>query len=153
MRVQAGGDAERAPTEKSVSTLDLVRNPTRRNLGELSFRLGIPLGALILALLAIPLSFVNPRAGRSMNLLLALLIYMCYANMMSIAQASIAQSRITFVVGTLGVHTLDGQWDFSLWGNNLTDEYYWLSVTQNANTIIRFPGKSATWGASLTYRF
>jgi len=105
MRVQAG-DAERAPTEKSVSTPDLVRNPTRRNLGELSFRLGIPLGALILALLAIPLSFVNPRAGRSMNLLLALLIYMCYANMLSIAQASIAQSRITFVAGTLGVHTL-----------------------------------------------
>ena len=105
MRVQAG-DAQRAPTEKSVSTLDLVRNPTRRNLGELSFRLGIPLGAMILALLAIPLSFVNPRAGRSMNLLLALLIYMCYANMLSIAQASIAQSRITFVTGVLGVHAL-----------------------------------------------
>jgi lipopolysaccharide export system permease protein len=105
MRVQAG-DAQRAPTEKSVATLDLVRNPTRRNLGELSFRLGIPLGALILALLAIPLSFVNPRAGRSMNLVLALLIYMSYANMLSIAQASIAQSRITFATGVLGVHTL-----------------------------------------------
>jgi lipopolysaccharide export system permease protein len=106
MRVQAGHEAERAPTEKSVSTIDLMRNPTRRNLGELSFRLGIPLGALILALLAIPLSFVNPRAGRSMNLLLALLVYMCYANMLSIAQASIAQSRITFVTGALGVHAL-----------------------------------------------
>lgn len=106
MRVQAGDAAQRAPTEKSVATLDLVRNPTRRNLGELSFRLGIPLGALILALLAIPLSFVNPRAGRSMNLVLALLIYMSYANMLSIAQASIAQSRITFSTGVLGVHTL-----------------------------------------------
>jgi len=54
---------------------------------------------------------------------------------------------------TVGVHTLDGKWDLTFWGNNLTDEYYWLSVTQNANTIIRFPGKTRTYGASLTYRF
>ncbi len=54
---------------------------------------------------------------------------------------------------SIGVHTLDGRWDLSFWGNNLTDEYYWLAVTQNANTIIRFPGKTRTYGASLTYRF
>jgi len=54
---------------------------------------------------------------------------------------------------TLGIHTLDQKWDLTLWGNNLTDEYYWLSVTQNANTIVRFPGKTRTYGASLTYRF
>ena len=55
--------------------------------------------------------------------------------------------------GSIGVHTLDGRWDLTFWGNNLTDEYYWLAVTQNANTIIRFPGKTRTYGASLTYRF
>lgn len=105
MRIESS-EARRAPTEKSVPTSDLVRNPTRRGLGELSFRLGVPLGALILALLAIPLSFVNPRAGRSLNLLMALLVYMCYSNLLSIAQASIAQSRISFVAGVLGVHSL-----------------------------------------------
>lgn len=105
MRI-ALSEARRAPTEKSVPTVELVRNLTRRNQGELSFRLGIPIGALVLALLAIPLSFVNPRAGRSMNLLLALLVYMSYSNMLSIAQASIAQSRISFAAGVLGVHAL-----------------------------------------------
>jgi len=69
-----------------------------------SWRLGLPASALILSLLAIPLSFVNPRAGRSMNLVLALLIYMAYNNLLSITQASIAQSRVSFVVGVLGVH-------------------------------------------------
>jgi lipopolysaccharide export system permease protein len=39
-----------------------------------------------------------------MNLVLALLIYMAYSNLLSIAQASIAQSRISFAAGTLGVH-------------------------------------------------
>jgi iron complex outermembrane recepter protein len=54
---------------------------------------------------------------------------------------------------TFGFHTLDEHWDLTFWGNNLTDEYYWVSVTQNANTVIRFAGKSRTYGASLTYRF
>ncbi len=54
---------------------------------------------------------------------------------------------------TLGIHTLDGHWDLSFWGNNLFDEYYWLQVTQNANTIFRFAGKTRTYGTSLTYRF
>ena len=94
----------RAPTTKTAPTLDLLRDRIPANLAELSWRIGLPASALILSLLAIPLSFVNPRAGRSMNLLLALLIYMAYNNLLSIAQASIAQSRISFAVGVLGVH-------------------------------------------------
>jgi lipopolysaccharide export system permease protein len=61
--------------------------------------------ALVLSLLAIPLSFVNPRAGRSMNLVLALVLYMTYSNLLSITQASIAQSRVSITVG-LAVHIL-----------------------------------------------
>jgi lipopolysaccharide export system permease protein len=98
--------APRTPTTKSLSTLELLRESTPRNLAELSWRLGIPTATLILSLLAIPLSFVNPRAGRSMNLVLALLIYMTYSNLLSMTQASIAQSRISPVVGLLGVHAL-----------------------------------------------
>ena len=96
--------APRAPTTKSVSTLELLREPVPPNLAELSWRIGLPASALILALLAIPLSFVNPRAGRSMNLVLALLIYMTYSNLLSIVQASIAQSRLDFTTGLWGVH-------------------------------------------------
>jgi lipopolysaccharide export system permease protein len=100
MRIEtAESRAPRAPTTKSISTLELLSEPTRPNLAELSWRLGLPAAALILALLAIPLSFVNPRAGRSMNLVLALLIYMTYSNLLSITQASIAQSRVSLAVG------------------------------------------------------
>jgi len=107
MRIEtAETQAPRAPTTKSVSTLELLRDPTPPNLAELSWRLGLPASALILSLLAIPLSFVNPRAGRSMNLMLALLIYMTYSNLLSITQASIAQSRIATAAGLLGVHAV-----------------------------------------------
>jgi lipopolysaccharide export system permease protein len=105
MRVDAlEGRAPRAPTTKALSTAALVRDPTSANLAELSWRVGLPTSALILTLLAIPLSFVNPRAGRSMNLVLALLIYMAYSNLLSITQAQIAQSRVSLPLGMLGVH-------------------------------------------------
>ena len=105
MRVDAiEGRAARAPTTKAVSTFSLLREPTPAHMAELAWRVGLPASALILTLLAIPLSFVNPRAGRSMNLVLALLIYMAYSNLLSITQAQIAQSRLSLPVGLLGVH-------------------------------------------------
>jgi lipopolysaccharide export system permease protein len=103
MRIEIGQGGPRAPTTRTTSTPELVRDPTPRNLAELSWRVGLPMSAFILCLLAIPLSFVNPRAGRSMNLVLALLVYMTYSNLISIAQASIAQGRLNFALG-LAVH-------------------------------------------------
>lgn len=105
MRVEVGQLAARAPTTKTAATSDLLLEPTPRHQAELFWRIGLPVSALVLALLAIPLSYVNPRAGRSMNLVLALLIYMSYSNLLSIVQASIAQSRMHFAVG-LGVHAI-----------------------------------------------
>jgi lipopolysaccharide export system permease protein len=96
MRVELGAAAARAPTTKTASTVDLVQQPNPRNLSELSWRVNLPVSALILSLLAIPLSFVNPRAGRSMNLVMAILIYMTYNNLLSIVQAWIAQARVSF---------------------------------------------------------
>jgi lipopolysaccharide export system permease protein len=104
MRIESADPAARAPTTKTMSTLDLLRDPSSRNLGELSWRVGLPASALILCLLAIPLSFVNPRAGRSMNIVLAILVYMVYSNLLSIMQATIAQDRINVFAGMWGVH-------------------------------------------------
>ncbi|MBI3937662.1 MAG: LPS export ABC transporter permease LptF [Betaproteobacteria bacterium] len=104
MRVETYEAKLEQPSTKAMSTVDLLRNPVPVNLAELTWRVGLPVSALILALLAIPLSFVNPRAGRSMNLVLALLVYMVYSNFLSIAQAWVAQSRISLATGLWGVH-------------------------------------------------
>ncbi|MGE0875092.1 MAG: LptF/LptG family permease, partial [Burkholderiales bacterium] len=68
------------------------------------WRVGVPISALILALLAIPMSFVNPRAGRSVNLVFALLTYMVYSNLLSVSQARVAQGRMPFSTGWWLVH-------------------------------------------------
>jgi lipopolysaccharide export system permease protein len=81
-----------------------MSNPTPVNLAELVWRIGIPVSALVLVLLAIPMSFVNPRAGRSINLLFALLTFMVYSNLLSVSQARVAQGRLDFSVGVWMVH-------------------------------------------------
>jgi lipopolysaccharide export system permease protein len=57
-----------------------------------------------LVLLAIPLSFVDPRAGRSLNLIFALMIYVIYNNILSIFQAWVTQGRFDANIGLWPVH-------------------------------------------------
>jgi lipopolysaccharide export system permease protein len=106
MRIEAFEAKRELPTVKSLDTLDLFKLNTRPAQGELSWRFGLPLSALILSLLAIPLAFVNPRGGRSMNLMLALLVYVVYSNCMSMVQAWVVQGRVGIVTGMLGLHAL-----------------------------------------------
>jgi lipopolysaccharide export system permease protein len=80
------------------STFDLLADPTPRAKGELVWRIGLVLSVMSLAILAIPLSFVNARAGRSANLIVALLVYFVYNNLMNIVQSSTARGRIPFGV-------------------------------------------------------
>jgi len=91
---------------KGLSTLELLRNPIPAHIAEFTWRSGLPIMAVILALAAIPLSFVNPRMGRSLNYVFAVLLYMMYSNLMSIVQAWIAQGRLAPVIGFWIVHAL-----------------------------------------------
>lgn len=104
MRVEPYEAKFDVPSPKSLSTPALFKHPTPENMGEWVWRMGLPLSALLLALLAIPLSFVNPRAGRSINLVLAFLIYMVYSNMLSISQAWVVQQKIGLMQGMWAVH-------------------------------------------------
>lgn len=106
MRIETVESSGMEKTAKSLTTLELLQNPTNLNKGELLWRIGIPVAALLLALLAIPLSFVNPRAGRTNNLIFALLTFMIYSNLLSVSQAWVAQGRVSFALGVWAVHAL-----------------------------------------------
>jgi lipopolysaccharide export system permease protein len=82
----------------------LLREPTPFHRGELLWRIGLPVVALLLALLAIPLGYVNPRVGRSANLIVAVLVFLLYHNGMSIVQAWVQQERLSFGVGVWATH-------------------------------------------------
>src|SRR5690606_36966416 len=93
-----------AETPRGLSLKRLIEEPTPINLGELLWRIGIPVSALVLSLLAIPLSFVNPRAGRANNLIFAVLAFMIYSNLISLSQAWVARDKLPFELGVWSVH-------------------------------------------------
>jgi len=103
-RIEAKESAQPVLGHAQKSTLELIETPSNDNLGELVWRTSLPVSALILALLAVPMSFVNPRAGRSLNLIFALLIYLVYSNLISVSQAQVSQGKLSFVVGSTAVH-------------------------------------------------
>ncbi|WP_026686697.1 LPS export ABC transporter permease LptF [Azovibrio restrictus] len=94
--------AERTP--KTMPLWDLLQGDGVREQGEVLWRFGLPLSALLLALLAIPLSFVNPRAGRSMNMLLSIVVFTLYNNLLSISQAWVAREQLPFEVAVWAPH-------------------------------------------------
>ncbi|HYD33787.1 MAG TPA: LPS export ABC transporter permease LptF [Methylophilaceae bacterium] len=91
---------------KSNSELLRERDQNPRSNAELQWRLAIPISAFVLVLLAVPLSFVDPRSGRSANLMMALLIYVIYNNLLSISQAWLAQGKLSPIIGLWPVHIL-----------------------------------------------
>ena len=105
-RIETAENKEPQLSHKSMTTTQLLATPTPVNLGEVLWRVGIPVSAAILVLLAIPMSFVNPRAGRSVNLLFALFTYIVYSNLLSVSQARVSQARMEFGIGLWLVHAL-----------------------------------------------
>jgi lipopolysaccharide export system permease protein len=103
-RIETKEEEQPRFSQKTQPTWGLITNPTNQNLAELLWRIGIPISALVLALLAIPMSFVNPRAGRSINLAFALFTYILYSNLLSISQARVSQGRWDFGFGWWIVH-------------------------------------------------
>jgi len=87
-----------------INVLLSVHSPT--NNAEIQGRIATPISALILVLLAIPLSFVDPRSGRSSNVAMAVLIYIIYINMISIAQAWLVQEKISPIIVLWPVHLI-----------------------------------------------
>lgn len=95
---------KQAQTPRTTSTVDLLRDPSPANLAEWAWRLGYPISALLLAVFAVPASHMNPRAGRSLNVIFALLVYTVYSNLIGLSESWINQQKLSVVTSMLLVH-------------------------------------------------
>jgi lipopolysaccharide export system permease protein len=110
----------------AMATADLITTPTTFTRGELLGRISAPITCLMLILLAIPLGFVNPRAGSAANLIIALLIFITYTNLVSLVQASVSKGKINFMVAWWPLHLVVGLWVLSMfaWRLNVNHRYH-----------------------------
>jgi lipopolysaccharide export system permease protein len=96
--------AEQAARAKTTGALLKENTPVAR--AELLLRIAQPLVAVLLTLLAVPLAYLNPRVGRSFNLILAVLAFLLYNNGLSITKAWVQRGSLPFGVGVWLVHAI-----------------------------------------------
>jgi len=104
IRIEAREAKAEEPNSRRLSTWGLISQPTPERIAELHWRLALPIAALILALMAIPLAFVNPRSGASWNLILAMLVFFLYYDLLKIFEAWTSQGVIPMWLGLWPVH-------------------------------------------------
>ena len=102
------------PEDKLGTEQDPDTRPTRELLGstapediaQLQFRASSPIMALILTLLAVPMSRLRPRQGRYARVGFAIVVYIIYANLLSAAKVWVEKGQLPPAIGVWWVHIL-----------------------------------------------
>ncbi|MDF1678448.1 MAG: LPS export ABC transporter permease LptF [Legionellaceae bacterium] len=90
---------------RAVKTADLWPiNNEGAKAAELVWRFSIPLMVIILTIIGVPLSRVNPRAGKYASLLPAILLFILYADLLFVARDAIASGKISWWLGAGSLH-------------------------------------------------
>lgn len=102
-------------------TQELLKNLTLANLAELSWRIGLTLASINFVIIGVAVSSVNPRVGRSINLVFAMFAFVIYYNLLNLGQNWIASGKVTFFGFLLALH-----------GGALILGSLWLAKSHNA---------------------
>ena len=89
---------------KATPTLQLIKEPTPNNLGELAWRLGMAMAAWNFVVIALAITSANHRVGRGGNLALALFIFVVYYNFINLGQSWISLGKVQFVPFLIALH-------------------------------------------------
>ncbi|HEX6992595.1 MAG TPA: LPS export ABC transporter permease LptF [Gammaproteobacteria bacterium] len=102
VRIEA--DDEYVPPIETRPTEALLASDDPADAAELQWRISSPLSLLVLALLAVPLSRSSPREGRYSRIGVGLLLYIIYANTLSIARVWLERGLVPEWLGLWWVH-------------------------------------------------
>ncbi len=93
---------------KSQNNVDLWNSNQKGAMAELQMRFSAPLSILLLAPLAVLMSHTTPRQGRYSKILIALLIYFIYVNVLEISQKWLERDILPVWLGVWWVHGVLG---------------------------------------------
>ncbi len=91
---------------KQRSSISLLTELNTTAQAELIWRMSGALMCVLLAILAVPLSYFNPRSGKSTPLVLAVLIFIVYVNTINLAEDYLQLGKITMFTATIIPHGL-----------------------------------------------
>ena len=88
----------------ALTLAELSVGADRANAAEIHWRLAPALAAIVLCALAVPLSRTTPRQGIYGNLIVAVLIYVIYANFLGMGKSWLVDGTLPIAVGLWWVH-------------------------------------------------
>jgi lipopolysaccharide export system permease protein len=104
---------------KIRETGQLLGSDDPEDQAELQWRIAAPLTVLLLAMMAVPLAHTSPRAGRYGKLVLGIIVYLVYTNLLALAQAWVAKGYLPAGAGMWWVHALAAVFAFWLIANRV----------------------------------
>ncbi|MCP4331044.1 MAG: LPS export ABC transporter permease LptF [Gammaproteobacteria bacterium] len=99
-------EARLLPRSNHMSPQRLLRSKKMMHIVEIRWRFAIPVALLVLALLAVPLSYIAPRQGRYGKVGPALLVFIVYLNLIAYTRAQVESGVIPVAVNFWWVHLL-----------------------------------------------
>jgi len=108
-------------------TLTLLEQPSAAGQGELSWRFGLILAAFNFVIIAAAISGVNPRVGKSLNLVFALFAFVLYFNFLNLGQAWVSSGKSGLITFLLVLH--GGVFLLAmLWLSKCHNNWHWRSL-------------------------
>lgn len=109
-KIQGKNVLDPAPRDREKTVTELLNdkdpNSINANRAELLWRIGLPLMALGLVFIAIPLAYVNPRLGNYTAMIYAVLTYLIYSNLLNLTQNFVSQGKVDVFIGIWPIHVL-----------------------------------------------
>jgi len=100
-------EAETGPASlESRPTLELLRATSLKERAELHWRIALPVMAVALTLLAVPLSRLRPRQGRYSRVWVAVVIYFIYFNLVGVGESWLSHGVVGAALGLWWVHAV-----------------------------------------------
>jgi lipopolysaccharide export system permease protein len=88
----------------TVSSSQLMEDSNLESLAELQWRLSPAITVIVLGLLAIPLAHSEPREGRGFRIVLGILVYILYGNLLYLCRSWVIDGVIPAFIGMWWVH-------------------------------------------------
>jgi lipopolysaccharide export system permease protein len=91
---------------ESKLSLELLDDGSNESIAELQWRLSPAISVIVLGLLAIPLAHSEPREGRGARIILGILVYLVYGNMIYLCRSWITDGELPSYLGMWWIHAI-----------------------------------------------
>lgn len=99
VRIELPDTRRNVDKRETIPTATLLKSSDPKDVAELQWRMMMPVSAMVLLVLAVPLGRSSPRHGRSGKLVVAVLLFVIYYNLLLVAEVWVQEEAVPPAIG------------------------------------------------------